>query len=73
MIRKLLMGVTVAGALLATEAGLPHAGAAQPPLLAQGGVTIKQAGSRNWVVEGLVVAVLMGAALFAICKSSRRV
>ena len=72
MIRKWLMGVTVAGALLAMQAGLPDAGAAQP-LLAQGGVTIKQAGARNWVVEGLVVAVLMGAALFAICKSSRRV
>ena len=71
MIRKWLTGLTVALALQALTAGLPRAGAAQPPLLAQ--VTVKQAGTRNWVVEGLTVVVLTGVALFAICKSSRRV
>jgi hypothetical protein len=71
MIRKWLMGMTVAAALQAMTAELPPAAAAPPALLAQ--VTIKQAGTRNWVVEGLVVVVLTGVALFAICKSSRRV
>jgi hypothetical protein len=71
MIRKWMLGMTVAAALQAMTAGLPPAGAAPPALLGQ--VTIKQAGARNWVVEGLVVVVLSGVAIFAICKSSRRV
>jgi hypothetical protein len=53
---------------------LVTSGAALPSLstsLAQ--VTIKQAGTRNWVVEVLVVVALFGLALFVICKSSRRV
>jgi len=36
-------------------------------------VTLKQSGARNWVVESLVFVVLVGVALFVICKSSRRV
>jgi len=41
------------------------------PVLAQ--VTITKSGTRNYVVESLVTVVLVGLALFIICKSSRRV
>lgn len=73
MIRKWLTGVTAAVALQSMTAGLAKAGATGLEVLAQGGVTLKQSGTRNWVVEILVVVVLFGLALFAICKSSRRV
>jgi hypothetical protein len=71
MNRRLLTGLTVAGALQSITAGLAQASATGSALLAQ--VTLKQAGARNWVVEGIVVVVLIGIALFVICKSSRRV
>ena len=70
MIRRGLTGVAAA-ALQSIGAGLAQAGTAGSALLAQ--VTVKQSGARNWVVEGIVVAVLIGIALFVICKSSRRV
>jgi hypothetical protein len=54
-------------------AALAQASVTGSSLLAQGGVTLKQSGTRNWVVEGLVFVVLVGVALFVICKSSRRV
>jgi hypothetical protein len=73
MIRKWLTGVTAGVALPSMTAGLAQAGATGLEILAQGGVTIKQAGARNWVVEILVVVALFGLALFVICKSSRRV
>ena len=75
MIRKWLTGLTIAVALGCAAVGPAHARASVPVVFAQdqGGVTIKQAGARNWVVEGLVVVALSGAALYAICKSSRRV
>ncbi len=70
MIRKWLTGLTLALVLQALGAGMPLAGAAESGLFAQ--VTVKQSG-RNWVVEALVAVALSGAALYAICKSSRRV
>lgn len=73
MIRKWLTGLTAGVALQSMTAGLVQAGATGLEVLAQGGVTIKQAGTRNWVVEVLVVVVLFGLAIFVICKSSRRV
>ena len=75
MIRKWLTGLTIAATLQCAAAGLANASPSVPVVLAQdqGGVRIQQAGARNWVVEGLVVVALSGAALYAICKSSRRV
>jgi hypothetical protein len=43
---------------------------AHEPLFAQ--IKTTQTGGKNYVVEGLVVVVLFGAALFVVCKSSRR-
>ena len=71
MIRKWLTMLIVAVMLQALAATRIEAGETRPGLLAQ--VTVKQTGGRNWVLEGLVVVALSGAALFAICKSSRRV
>ena len=33
---------------------------------------LAQVGQRNLILEGLIVAVLMAAALFAVCRQSRR-
>lgn len=75
MIRKWLTGLTAAVSLSALASGWAQAGVTGLMILAQqpGGVTMRQAGTRSWVVEGLVVVVFSGLALFAICKSSRRV
>jgi len=71
MIRRGLTGITAAAAMQSLATGMAQAGATGSALLAQ--VTVKQAGTRNWVVESIVVVVLIGIALFVICKSSRRV
>jgi len=71
MIRSWLTGMTAAAVMQSLTAGLAQASATGSALLAQ--VTVKQAGTRNWVIEGIVVVVLIGIALFVICKSSRRV
>jgi|HubBroStandDraft_2_1064218.scaffolds.fasta_scaffold5540650_1 hypothetical protein len=74
MIRKWLSGLAAGVALQSLSAGLAQAGATSLEILAQGGaITVKQGGTRNWVVEVLIVVVLFGLALFVICKSSRRV
>ncbi len=73
MVRKWLTGLTVAALVHLLSAGMPAASAAEPAPLAQGGVTVTKSSGRNWVVEALVVVALSGAALYAICKSSRRV
>jgi hypothetical protein len=70
MIRKSLMGLTAAVTWHWLASEMAEAGS-RLGVLAQ--VTIKQSGGRNWVVEGLVIVALIGAALFVICKSSRRV
>jgi hypothetical protein len=71
MIRRGLTGITAAAAIQSLTAGLAQASVTGSALLAQ--VTVKQAGARNWIVESIVVVVLIGIALFVICKSSRRV
>jgi hypothetical protein len=71
MIRRGLTGITAAAAMQSLTAGFVQASATGSALLAQ--VTVKQAGARNWIVESIVVVVLIGIALFVICKSSRRV
>jgi len=73
MIRKWLTGLTVGVGLQSMTAGLAQAGATGLEVLAQGGVKITQGGTRNWVVEVLVVVALVGLAIFVVCKSSRRV
>jgi hypothetical protein len=72
MIRKWLTGPMAGMALSCASSAIATAGEASRLILAQG-VTVQKAGTRNWVVEALVVVVLFGAALFVICKSSRRV
>lgn len=72
MIRKWLTGPMAGTALSCASAAIATAGEASRYVLAQG-VTVQKAGTRNWVVEALVVVALFGAALFVICKSSRRV
>jgi len=71
MMRRCLTGLAAGVALETVTAGLAQAAATGHEILAQ--VTMKQAGTRTWVVEILVVVVLFGLALFVICKSSRRV
>ncbi len=76
MNRIWLKGLMAGVALQSLSAGLARAGATGLEILAQaqgGGITVKQAGTRNWVVEVLVVVVLFGLALYVVCKSSRRV
>jgi hypothetical protein len=75
MIHKCVTGLSAAASLFVLGAERAQAAATDLLILAQqqGGVTKTVAGARNWVVEGLVVVVLSGLALFAICKSSRRV
>jgi len=75
MIHKCLTGLAAAAGLFVVGAERAQAGVLDLLILGQqqGSVTKTVAGARNWVVEGLVVVVLSGVALFAICKSSRRV
>lgn len=72
MIRKWLTRLTSGTVLFWSSSVIATATEASRFVLAQG-VTVQKAGTRNWVVEALVVVVLFGAALFVICKSSRRV
>jgi hypothetical protein len=71
MIRKGMTGLSAAVTLSWLAPAWAEASGTRLGTLAQ--VTVKQSGGRNWVVEGLVIVALIGAALFAICKSSRRV
>ncbi len=71
MIRKCILGLAAAGAVLGASA--TSALAASAPLATLAQVTIQKSGTRNYVVESLVFVALVGAAIFVICKSSRRV
>jgi hypothetical protein len=76
MIGKWMLGLAAAALWSATGEIAQAATSvltASGAVLAQGGVTIKQSGVSNYVLEGIVVAAMFGAALFIICKSSRRV
>ncbi|MBI3864432.1 MAG: hypothetical protein HY290_21325 [Planctomycetia bacterium] len=44
--------------------------AAALPVLAQ--VKVSETGGKTFILEGLVTVVLMGGALFVVCKTSRR-
>jgi hypothetical protein len=76
MIRNCLTGLLSATGLTQATATMANAYEsagtvlAGSPLLAQ--VKITQTGGKNYVVESLVVVALFGAALFVVCKTSRR-
>jgi hypothetical protein len=71
MIRKCILGLAAAGAILGVTATSTLAASTSPATLAQ--VTIQKSGTKNYVVESLVFVALVGTAIFVICKSSRRV
>jgi hypothetical protein len=71
MIRMCITGLTTAGALLELSASTAQAAATSLTVLAQ--VTIQKTGTKNYILESLVFAALVGTAIFVICKSSRRV
>ena len=71
-----MMGITIV-ALPSLVAALARSAAAEiAPLLAQGtggaGNVTQVVQGRSYVVEILLVLALFGAALFAVCKASRR-
>ena len=71
MIRNWLMGLLAAVGLSQATATLAQAYEHSLPVLAQG-IKVTNPNAKNYVVESLVVVVLFGAALFVICKTSRR-
>ena len=42
------------------------------PILAQGGITSRTVPTKSYIVDGLILAVFVGLALFAVCRSSNR-
>jgi hypothetical protein len=70
MIRNWLTGLLAAAGLFQATATLAQAYEQSLPVLAQ--IKVSNPGGKTYVVEGLVVVVLFGAALFVICKTSRR-
>ena len=76
MIRNALTGLLAAVGLCHLTAALARAHElsctllAEVPVLAQ--IKTTQSGGKNYVVESLVVVALFGAALFVVCKTSRR-
>ena len=68
MMRNWLAATVMALGFLGTCAADVHAGTT--PVLAQFKTTA--ANSKNYVVESLVTVVLMGGALYVICRTSRR-
>lgn len=70
MIRKSIQALAAVSAVLAMTATSVHAASTSLAVLAQ--VTIQKSG-KSYILESLVFAALVLAALFVICKSSRRV
>jgi hypothetical protein len=70
MIRNWLMGLLAAVVLSQATATLAQAYESSLPVLAQ--IKVTNPNAKNYVVESLVVVVLFGAALFVVCKTSRR-
>ena len=71
------VGVAVLGGIVAASwTGFAGAAELTTSILAQvesGGRSVfEQGGSRSYVFDGLLFAVLVGAAIFVICRSSRR-
>jgi uncharacterized membrane protein len=70
MIRDWLTGSTVAIAISTVFANLARASDSVLPLLAQ--IKVSETGGKTYAVEIAVVVILFGAALFVVCKTSRR-
>jgi hypothetical protein len=70
MIRNWMTGFLAAVGLSQAAATLAQACEYSLPVLAQ--IKVSNPGGKNYVVESLVVVVLFGAALFVVCKTSRR-
>ncbi|HEY2253902.1 MAG TPA: hypothetical protein VGH74_22660 [Planctomycetaceae bacterium] len=70
MIRNWLTGLLAAVGLTQATAAVAQAYAVSLPVLAQ--IKSTNPNAKNYVVESLVVVALFGAALFVICKTSRR-
>jgi len=73
--RKILFLIAAVAIPFACDLTDVHAQIAPRPIFAQaqpksGGVTVIE--SKTYVVEAIVVAGLFGAAIFAVCRSSRR-
>ena len=72
--RKWISGMAAGLGLFGLPAGLARAGQASLELLAQSAVKVSKSGEvTKYVVPGLVTVALFAAAIYAICKSSRRV
>ena len=74
--RVLVLAAGIAGwSLSLLFAQPPAAPPAAPPTIGPQAITAppQAVGDRNWVGESGLVVVLFGAALYAVCKSSRRV
>ncbi len=63
-----LLGLAVTGVLLSPEVPVFAEAASSTPSF-----VLAQAAGRSSIVDGLVVAAFVAAALFAVCRSSRRV
>lgn len=70
MIRNWLTGSIAAIAISTVFTNLARASDSLVPLLAQ--IKVSETGGKTYAVEIAVVVVLFGAALFVVCKTSRR-
>jgi hypothetical protein len=70
MIRNWLMGTTAGLAISTIFSSGVQAADRVLPLLAQ--IKVSETGGRTYAVEIAVVVILFGAALYVVCKTSRR-
>jgi len=70
MIRNGLIGTTAALLVSTLSGSLVRAADRALPLLAQ--IKVSETGGKTYAVEVAVVILLFGAALFVVCKTSRR-
>jgi len=70
MIRNWLTGSALAIAISTVFVNLARASDPVLPLLAQ--IKVSETGGKTYAVEIAVVVILFGAALFVVCKTSRR-
>jgi len=72
--RKWISGMVAGLGLFGFSAGLARAGEISLEVLAQSAVTVSKTGqTTKYIVPGLVTVALFAAAIYVICKSSRRV
>lgn len=73
--RQFVVGIsTLVGAVLALGTHAVQAADTSWVIFAQqGGVERQEGGGKSYVVEAVIVVLFLGLALFAVCRSSRRV